>query len=114
MPRCSVLMPVYNAERYVGHAVESILRQTWHDFEFLIIDDGSTDRSPEMLRAYAERDPRILLVSRANTGYLRALNEGWPLCRGEYVARMDADDVAMPERLQRQIAFLDAHPDCLM
>ncbi|HVA49349.1 MAG TPA: glycosyltransferase [Pirellulales bacterium] len=113
-PRCSVLMPVYNAERYVAQAVESILGQTFRDFELVIVDDGSTDRSREMLHYFAAGDPRIRLVSRANTGYLRALNEGLALCQGEYVARMDADDIALPERLQRQIAFLDRHPECLM
>jgi glycosyltransferase involved in cell wall biosynthesis len=114
MPPCSVLMPVYNAERFVGEAVESILNQSYGDFEFIIIDDGSTDRSPEILRSHATRDPRIRLTSRPNTGYLRALNEGLAQCHGEYIARMDADDVALPERLQRQIAFLDEHPECLM
>lgn len=107
-------MPVYNAERYVGEAVESILEQTWRDFEFIVIDDGSTDRSLEILNAYAAHDPRLRIVSRPNTGYLLALNEGLLLCQGEYVARMDADDVAMPERLAQQIAFLDVHSECLM
>ncbi|HWB11859.1 MAG TPA: glycosyltransferase [Pirellulales bacterium] len=114
MPRCSVLMPVYNAEPYLGEAVESILRQTYVDFEFIIVDDGSTDRSREILENYAARDARITLTSRPNTGYLRALNEGLALCRGEFVARMDADDVALADRLRRQIAFLDSHPECVM
>lgn len=107
-------MPVYNAERYVREAVESILNQTFRDFEFVIIDDGSTDRSRQILQDYAARDPRVRLTSRPNTGYLRALNEGLGDCQGEYVARMDADDVSLPERLERQIAFLDAHPERLM
>lgn len=107
-------MPVYNAERYVSEAIESILNQTDRDFEFVIIDDGSTDRSRQILQDYAARDPRIRLTSRPNTGYLRALNEGLDYCQGEYVARMDADDVALAERFERQIAFLDAHPECLM
>jgi glycosyltransferase involved in cell wall biosynthesis len=114
MPRCSVLMPVYNAEPYVGAAVESILQQTYADFEFVIVDDGSTDRSREILEGYAARDPRITLISRPNTGYLRALNEGLALCHGEFVVRMDADDVALADRLRQQIAFLDAHPECVM
>ena len=75
VPILSVLMPVYNAERYVAEAVESILTQTFRDFEFLIIDDGSTDSSGAILRRYAERDPRIRLLSRPNTGYGVALNE---------------------------------------
>src|SRR5271157_5690501 len=91
VPILSVLMPVYNAERYVAEAVESILTQTFRDFEFLIIDDGSTDSSGAILRRYAERDPRIWLLSRPNTGYVVALNELLGLARGELLARMDAD-----------------------
>ena len=113
MPAVSVLMPVYNAERYVGEAVRSILDQTLADFEFVIIDDGSTDRSGELLDSLAAGDSRIRLVRRPNTGYLRALNEGLPLCRGEFIARMDADDVSLPERFERQIGYLRGHPDCL-
>lgn len=110
-PLCSVLMPVYNAERYVGEAVRSIVEQTCRDWEFVIIDDGSTDRSSEILRECAADEPRIRLIRHPNTGYLRALNEGLGFVQGEYLARMDADDVALPERLERQIAFLAAHPE---
>src|SRR6476661_6105481 len=110
-PPVSVLMPVYNAGRYVAEAVESILGQTYADFEFLIVDDGSTDRSRAILERYAARDPRIRLVSRPNTGYAAALNELLGLARGELVARMDADDVALPERLLRQVNYLRAHPE---
>lgn len=111
MPTVSVLMPVYNAERYLGQAVESILGQTFRDFEFLIINDGSTDRSGAILDAYAGRDRRIRVISRANTGYTVALNELLSLAAGELVARMDADDVALPERLTRQVDFLRTHGD---
>lgn len=113
MPVVSVLMPVYNAERYVGEAVRSILEQTFSDFEFIVIDDGSTDRSGEQLAELAAGDSRMRLVRRPNTGYLRALNEGLAYCSGEFVARMDADDVSLPERFERQIDYLRAHPDCL-
>lgn len=113
-PIVSVLMPVYNNERYVSEAVESILAQTFADFEFLIIDDGSTDGSPALLKTYAERDPRIRLVSRPNTGYVVALNEMLATARGEFIARMDSDDVAMPERFERQLGYLNAHPECVM
>ena len=75
MPLISVTMPVYNAKRYVAEAVESILAQTLADFEFLILDDGSTDRTPEILKRYAERDPRIYLVSRPNLRLVSTLNE---------------------------------------
>ena len=114
MPLVSVLMPVYNAERYVAEAVESILGQTFADFEFIIIDDGSKDRSLAILEGYAARDPRIRLISRPNTGIVQALNEGLALARGELVARMDADDIAMPERLARQVEYLAEHPECVM
>src|SRR4051812_8466576 len=89
-PRVSVVMPVYNAERYITEAVQSILDQTFTDFEFLIVDDGSTDGSRAILERHAASDERIKLVSRPNTGYLVALNEMLGRARGEYVARMDA------------------------
>jgi GT2 family glycosyltransferase len=111
MPTVSVLMPVYNAERYLDQAVESILGQTFRDFEFLIINDGSTDRSGAILSSYAGRDRRIRVISRANTGYTVALNELLSLAAGALVARMDADDVALPERFTRQVDFLRAHGD---
>src|SRR5688572_3125739 len=99
-PAVSVLMPVYNAERFVAQTVDSILAQTFVDFEFIIIDDGSTDDSPEILKRYERRDPRIRLVSRPNTGYVPALNEGLELVRGEFLARIDADDLSDPRRFE--------------
>jgi glycosyltransferase involved in cell wall biosynthesis len=113
VPSISVCMPVYNAERYVAEAVESILNQTFGDFEFLIVDDGSTDGSRRILEGYAARDPRIRLTSRPNTGYLVALNEMLAAARGEFIARMDADDVALPGRFERQVSYLRAHPEVL-
>jgi glycosyltransferase involved in cell wall biosynthesis len=112
-PTVSVLMPVYNSQRYVAAAVESILGQTFADFEFLIVDDGSTDKSRMILESYAARDDRIKLVSRPNTGYLIALNEMLVDARASLLARMDADDLAEPGRLSRQVDYLRAHPDCL-
>jgi glycosyltransferase involved in cell wall biosynthesis len=111
MPCISVLMPVYNAERYIAEAVESILAQTYRDFEFLIIDDGSTDQSLAILERFAAQDTRIRLSSRPNAGYLVRLNEMVSEARGDFFARMDADDIAMPERFARQIAFLEVHPE---
>jgi glycosyltransferase involved in cell wall biosynthesis len=111
MPTVSALMPVYNAEPYLAEAVESILGQTFADFEFLIVNDGSTDRSGAILERYAARDRRIRLTSRPNTGYTVALNQLLDLASGEFVARMDADDVALPQRLARQVDYLRAHPD---
>ena len=109
-PAVTVLMPVYNAERFVAETVDSVLAQTFRDFEFLIINDGSTDRSPEILRGYADRDNRVRLVSRPNTGYVAALNEGLGLARGEYIARIDADDLADPRRLELQVARMRDEP----
>jgi len=113
LPTVSVVMPVYNAERYVAEAVESILAQTFTDFEFIIIDDGSTDASLSILQHYAKRDERIRLTSRPNTGVVRAMNEGMSQARAKYVARMDADDISLPERLAREVAFLEGNPDCV-
>src|SRR6185312_7739382 len=104
-PVVSVVMPVFNTERYVARATESILGQSFGDFEFIIIDDGSTDGSRGILERYARQDGRIRLVSRANTGYAVALNEGLGMARGEFVARMDSDDVSKPERFERQVEF---------
>lgn len=114
VPLLSVLMPVFNAERYVAEAIESILAQTLRDFEFIIIDDGSTDRSPAILSEFARRDSRIRLLSQANTGHSVAMNEGLRRCRGELIARMDADDISRPERFERQVAFLRQHPEWVL
>ena len=109
VPLISVVLPVYNCGRYVAEAVESILEQTFTDFEFLIIDDGSTDRSLVILNRYASADPRIRLVSRPNTGLVEALNEGLGLA-GEFIVRMDADDVALSDRFEIQVAYLPTPP----
>lgn len=109
--RVSVLMPVYNGERYLREAVESILDQTFADFEFVIVDDGSTDNTWQILQGYAANEPRIVLVRNENNiGLARSLNKGLGLARGEYIARMDADDVSLPERLAAQVSLLDEYP----
>lgn len=110
-PTLSVLMPVYNAQRYLAEAIESILHQSFSDFEFLIINDGSTDRSLKILQRYAAQDSRIRLVSRPNTGLVVALNEMLALANADLIARMDADDVALPDRFARQVEFLAEHPE---
>jgi hypothetical protein len=109
-PRVSVVLPVYNAERFVGEAIDSILAQTLTDLELIVIDDGSTDATAAILADRAAQDPRIRLVTRENRGLTATLNEGVSIARAEYVAIMNADDVALAERLERQAAFLDAHP----
>ena len=109
-PLVSVLMPVYNGEPYLREAVESILNQSSIDFEFIIIEDGSIDGTYAILESY--NDSRIVLVhNQENIGLTRSLNKGLALAQGEYVARMDADDVAMPQRFEKQVAFLKKHPE---
>ena len=109
-PRVTVLMPVYNAEAYLREAIDSILCQTWTDFEFLVIDDASTDSSLQILQSYT--DPRIRFVqNERNLKITATLNRGLQLARGDYIARMDADDISLPERLARQVAFLDSRPE---
>jgi glycosyltransferase involved in cell wall biosynthesis len=103
-PVVSVLMSAYNAEAYVNTAIESILNQTFKDFEFIIINDGSTDRTKELLESHIDR--RISRINQSNTGLTKALNRGLSVARGEYIARIDADDIAKPERLEKQVAFL--------
>src|ERR1035437_8612478 len=114
IPTLSVCMPVYNAQAYVRQATESILNQSFADFEFIIIHDGSTDDSRKILEELARRDSRIRLVSRPNTGYTKALNEALGLARAPYLARMDADDISMPDSFEKQLAYLQAHPDCVL
>ncbi|MCX7863432.1 MAG: glycosyltransferase, partial [Novosphingobium sp.] len=104
-------MSVHNGERFLAEAIESILGQTWGDFEFLIVDDGSRDASPAIIMDYARRDSRIRPILRENRGLIASLNEMLELARAPLVARMDADDWSLPERLALQKAFLDAHPD---
>lgn len=109
-PRVTVLMSAYNAERYVGEAVESVLAQTLEDFELLIFEDASTDATASVLRRYG--DPRIRIVRNcANAGLTRNLVAGMNMARGALVARMDADDVCEPQRLARQVAYLESHPE---
>lgn len=104
-------MSVYNGERFLAEAVESVLAQTFGDFEFLILDDGSTDSSRAILAAYAEKDSRIRVIARENRGLVASLNQLLTESRAPLVARMDADDICMPERFAKQIAFLDGNPD---
>jgi glycosyltransferase involved in cell wall biosynthesis len=108
-PLVTVLMPVCNGEPHLREAIRSILGQTFREFEFLILDDGSTDRSVEIVRSH--HDPRIrLLRNERNLGVARTLNRGLEAARGDYVARMDSDDRSVPERLERQLAFFRRHP----
>lgn len=114
MPRVSVVVPVYNAQAYLAEAMDSILGQTFFDFEVIVIDDGSTDKSKEILEKYAADDTRVRLVSRENKGVTATLNEGISLSRGTYIARMDADDITLPDRFEKQVEFLDRHSDTVV
>ena len=107
----SIVMPAYNAERFLAEAIESALAQTWSDFELIILDDGSQDRTREIAQSYALRDSRIRVESHENMGVSPTLNRGLALSANEWVAVMHADDVMMPNRLERQLAFLAAHPE---
>jgi glycosyltransferase involved in cell wall biosynthesis len=113
-PTISVIMAVHNAQDYLQAAAQSILDQTFADFEFIIIDDGSTDRSPQILRELAGSDPRIRVETRRNKGLTRSLNEAISLARGDFLARMDADDIAMPNRFAVQLEYLRLHPDVVL
>jgi len=105
-PAVSVVMSVYNAELYLEDAIESILNQTYKDFEFIIINDGSTDSSLEIIKKYSKKDERIIVVSRDNKGIVYSLNEGIRLAKGEYIARMDADDISLDFRFEQQLNFI--------
>lgn len=110
-PIITVLMPVFNAEQFLAVAVESIRKQTYPAFELLAVNDGSTDRSLEILQDLANQDNRIRIISRPNTGLVGALQDGLSCARGSYIARMDADDVSSSNRLELQFAFLETNLD---
>lgn len=108
-PKITVLMPVYNGEKYLREAIDSILNQTFKDFEFLIINDGSTDNSVKIIGSY--KNPRIRLIhNEKNLGLIFSLNRGLNLACGEYIARMDCDDISLPERLLVQVNFMEKNP----
>jgi len=111
VPSISVAMSVYDGERFLAGAIESVLAQTFADFEFLILDDGSRDATRAIAAHYAARDPRIRLITRENRGLIASLNELLGEARAPLVARMDADDICLPERFEHQIAFMQAHPE---
>lgn len=111
VPPLSVAMSVYNGERFLESAIASVLAQDFADFEFLIVDDGSTDSTPEILAAFAARDARVRPLVRENRGLVASLNQLLDMARAPLVARMDADDLAVPTRFSTQIAYLAEHPE---
>jgi glycosyltransferase involved in cell wall biosynthesis len=110
-PRVSVVSTVYNGEPYFDRAIPGILAQTFEDFEFILVDDGSTDRSLDKLHELARRDPRVRVFAPGRLGAAAAYNYGVAQANGEYIARQDFDDRSYPDRLSLQVAFLDAHPE---
>lgn len=110
LPDVSVVMSAYNAEKYLSAAIESILKQSYKNFEFIIVDDGSKDGTLEIIKEYANSDSRIVWISRENKGLISSLNEALSIARGKYIARMDADDISEPNRLQTQLNFLEDNP----
>ena len=108
--KISVIMPVYNTkEEFLREAVESILNQTYSDFEFIIINDGSTNNAEDVILSY--KDERIVYIKQENQGIVSALNNAWNKASGEYIARMDSDDISMPDRFEKQIKFLETNPE---
>lgn len=108
MPRVSVLVSCYNAADYLQEAVESILTQTYSDYELLLINDGSTDDTLRIIEEYAQQDSRVSVLDKENTGLADSLNAGLKIAKGEWIARLDVDDIALPDRLARQVAFTRA------
>lgn len=112
-PAISVILPVFNGARFLREALDSLLSQTFSDFEIIAVDDGSTDRSAEVLAEFAAHDSRVRVISRPNTGIVGALADACSAARGEFLARMDADDICMPARFASQIAYIRTHPECV-
>lgn len=117
-PTISVIMSVYNGEKFLREAIESVLNQTYTDFEFLIIEDASTDKTPEILAEYKCRDSRIIIINKEQnkgpTGFIQNLNIGLQHATGEFIARMDADDISVSARFQKQIDFLEKNPEIFL
>ena len=112
VPSVSVIMPAYNAERFIREAVDSILSQSFRDFELIIIDDGSKDGTASIIQSYS--DERIRLIQKENEGVATTLNRGIELAKGQYIWRHDADDVSKTDRLEKQVQFMNEHPDVVL
>jgi len=111
-PFISVLMTAYNAEKYIGLAIESILDQTYKNFEFVIVEDCSTDKTWDIIQKYAKKDKRIITVKNdVNLNAGGSSNKGLKLCKGKYIVRMDADDWSYPDRIEKQVKYMETHND---
>lgn len=113
-PLVSVVMAVYNAEGTIEHAIKSILGQTFENYELILIDDGSTDRTRQILEEYAGKEGRIRVISQKNIGLTRSLNRGLQEAKGKYIVRQDADDYSYPQRLEQQIELMENNPDVVL
>lgn len=113
MPQLSIVLPVFNAERYLTDAIESVLNQTFTNFELIILNDGSTDQSIKVINHFAEKDSRVVVVDRENRGLVATLNQGIQLARANLIARMDADDVCDLHRFERQFDYLETNSNCV-
>lgn len=114
-PSISVIMPVYNAAKYLPLSIKSILNQSFKNYELIIIDDGSTDKSLEIIKKYAKKDNRIIfLKNNLNEKICKTLNRGLEMAKGKYIARMDADDWCYPDRLEKQFKFMELHPEVVI
>ena len=111
-PRIDVLIPVFNGASTIQSAIASIQAQTVRDIRIIVVNDGSADQSAAIIAAMAEQDDRIVLIDRVNGGIVNALNDGLAVCTAAFVARHDADDLAMPDRFQRQLNWFATHPKC--
>lgn len=107
----SVVMPVYNGELYLKESIGSILDQTFNDFEFIVINDGSNDGSGNIIASYAKIDKRIKIINQTNQGIVVALNNGLKIANGKYIARMDCDDISLPTRFYKQVEYMEHHLD---
>src|SRR5690606_38292357 len=108
-PLVSIILPVFNGEKYIKQSINSILAQTYHNFELIIINDGSTDSSQEIINSF--NDNRIISIQQVNEGVAAACQKGLFIAKGKYIMRHDADDICLPEKLERQVKFLEAHND---
>lgn len=111
--KASVLLPIYNAKKYLEEAIESVLSQSFDDFELLLLNDGSSDGSELIIDYFVKKDCRCRKLSWSNRGLIETLNEGLRQARGDIIFRMDADDICLPERFEKQWSFLQQYPDCV-
>lgn len=115
IPAISVLMSVYNGEKYLKETIDSILNQNFTDFEFIIVNDGSEDNSLKIMKDYLKKDSRIVIINNLkNIGFIKSLNKGLKIAKGKYIARMDSDDISLSERFFIQYEYLESHPDIFL